>query len=359
MELLWPLLTAFLITVLSLPLTIKIANKYGLVDDPATRPHPAHVHQHTIPRAGGLSIYLGIVGSILYFVPIESHVMGIIASLTILLIMGLLDDKLKNFSPYLRMIIQFIAAAIVVGSGVGVIFVTNPFGGILHLDQFIIPFEFFGPHSIIVIADLLALIWIVALMNIINWSKGVDGQMPGIVTVAALTIAIIAIKLGIQGDINQINLAIIALITAASAVGFLCFNWHPAKILPGFSGSTILGFMIAVLSILSSAKFATAALVLLIPITDAIYTAWRRILTGHSPVWADRGHLHHKLLDLGWSHRQISVFYIVTGIFMGILAINLDSLGKLLTAAIIGTISLGVIGLLPWFIKYRLGKKSN
>ena len=114
--------------------------------------------------------------------------------------------------------------------------------------------------------------------------------------------------------------------------------------------------MIAVLSILSSAKFATAALVLLIPIVDAVYTAWRRILTGHSPVWADRGHLHHKLLDLGWSHRQISSFYIVTGIIMGFLATSLDSLGKFLTAAIIGTISLGVIATLPWLIKYRFKK---
>src|SRR3989338_3094190 len=141
---------------------------------------------------------------------------------------------------------------------------------------------------------ILGLVWIVWVMNMINWSKGVDGQMPGIVAVSASILGLLSLKLQISHDLSQVNLAMLAFITAGSALGLLIFNWHPAKIFPGFSGSTILGFMIAILAILSGAKLATALLVLLIPATDFAYTFVRRILQGKSPVWGDRGHLDRK-----------------------------------------------------------------
>lgn len=340
-QLLLPTLTAFLTTVLTTPLIIKLAKKLGLVDDPKLRPHPAHVQQRVVPRAGGLPIWLGVVISILLFVPISKSIIGILLGTLVLLAAGLLDDYFKNLSPYPRLLMQVMAAGMIVASGVGITFITNPLGGILRLDQIVYPINFFGTHNIILLADILAFVWIVFVMNMVNWSKGVDGQMPGIMTVAAITIGLLSLKLAWAGDANQLTIALLSFITASVSLGFLIFNWYPAKIFPGFSGSTILGFMVAVLSILSGAKLATALLVLLVPAVDFFYTFLRRVAAGKSPLLGDQLHLHHLLLKRGWSHRQISLFYISSCAILGLLATNLSTQGKLFVAVAIGVVILG------------------
>lgn len=355
---------AFVLTILALPLTIKLAKKFGLVDDPSKRPHPAHVQNRIVPRAGGLAIYIGLSLTIFIFLPVEKHIQGIFAGISILLLTGLLDDKLKNFNPYLRLALLFMAALTAVSSGIGISFVSNPFSwltpsvapSVISLDQIIIPFNFLGPHKIILIADIFALFWIVTLTQVVNWSKGVDGQMPGITTVTALILGILSLKLFYQGDPNQLNVAILAFITAGASFAFLIFNWHPAKIFPGFSGSTILAFMLAILSILSGTKIATALLVLAIPVADFTYTFWRRVLSGHSPVWADQEHLHHRLLELGWSHQQISLFYILGSAMLGAVALVAGTEGKVL-AVTLATIAFTAFIL--WVNKTFLRKKSS
>lgn len=342
-EIFIPAFISFLITVLATPLTIIFAKKYGLMDNPEIRPHPAHLHKKIIPRAGGLACFIGLIVGILFFVSFEKYIIGLILALIILLIVGLADDKLKNLSPYARLVVQFIAALAVVGSGVGINFITNPFGGIISLDSIVIPVN--GEHQIILIADFVALVWIVWVMNMINWAKGVDGQMPGVIFVAAIILGLLSIKLYLFGDFNQLNVTKLSFITAGVSLGFFIFNWYPAKIFPGFSGSNILGLMIATLAILSGAKLATAGLVLLIPATDFIYTFFRRILSGKSPVWGDRGHLHHKLLDLGLSHQIITCLYIALGVILGAAALTLDSRGKFFAAALV---TLGLFGLILW-----------
>lgn len=336
-------LTATSIAILATPLTIKLAKKYGLVDDPEKRPHPAHVHKRVIPRAGGLPIYLAIFITTLLFVPAEKHIFGILLGTFLLLCLGLADDFLRNFSPYPRLLIQIVAAGVVVASGVGITFITHPLGGIFRLDQLVIPINFIGTHNILIIADIFAFIWIVWMMNVVNWSKGFDGQMASIITIAAITIGALSYKLFLQGDPNQLHISILAFITAGASLGFLLFNWYPSKILPGFSASSILGFMIAVLSILSGAKLATALLVLLIPSIDFFYTFFRRILSGRSPFYGDQKHLHHLLSKKGWSHKQISLFYIVTGSILGVASTSLSSQGKLFTIIGVSVIVLGVI----------------
>ena len=335
MNLLLPAFISFLTTTLAVFPTIKLAKKFNLVDNPKLRPHPAHTQNRIVPRAGGLAVFFGIVVSILIFAPFEKTIGGILTSLLVLLLVGLLDDKYQNLSPYLRLLGQFIAAIIMIATSTSIQFITNPFGGIIY----------FTPP----IANLLAIIWIVWVMNMINWSKGVDGQMPGIVTVAALILGLLSLKLNISFDPSQTNVATLSFITAGSSLGLLIFNWHPAKIFPGFSGSTILGFMIAVLAILSGAKLATAGLVLLIPATDFAYTFLRRILEGKSPLWGDRGHLHHKLLEIGLTHQQISLFYILGSVILGAVALNLSSSGKLFATLLIGTNILGTILWLNFF----------
>lgn len=343
MDLILPIIVSFLATVCSFPLTIKLAKKFKLLDNPETRPHPAHTQERIVPRAGGLPVFIGITISMLIFTPFKSYTVGILAGLFILLLVGLLDDKHQKLSPYLRLLAQFIAAAVAIGSGIGIDFITNPFGGIIHLD---------ATPQIALLANVLAVIWIVWVMNMINWSKGVDGQMPGIITVSALILGLLSLKLNLSSDPTQTNLAKLSFITAASAFGLLIFNWHPAKIFPGFSGSTILGFMIAILAILSGGKLATAGLVLLIPATDFAYTFFRRLLQGKSPVWGDRGHLHHKLLEKGFSHEQIALFYILGSVILGAAALNLSSSGKLFAALLVGLSLLGGILWLNFFGDY-------
>ncbi|MBI3103603.1 undecaprenyl/decaprenyl-phosphate alpha-N-acetylglucosaminyl 1-phosphate transferase [Candidatus Daviesbacteria bacterium] len=330
-----PALISFIVTTLSTPLTIKFAKKFNLLDNPKERPHPAHTQKRIVPRAGGLSLFLGIIISLLIFTPFRAYTLGLIAALIILLLVGLLDDKYQNLSPYLRLIVQFIAASILVFSGVSIQFITNPLGGIIYFDP--------------LLANLLAIIWIVWVVNMINWSKGVDGQMPGITAVAAVILGLLSLKLSLSQDPTQADVAKLAFITAGSSLGFLIFNWYPAKIFPGFSGSGVLGFMIATLAILSGAKLATAGLVLLIPATDFVYTFFRRIMQGKSPVWADRGHLHHKLLQAGFSHRQIALFYILGSAMLGATALSLSSQGKLFAAILVATVVAGGILWLSFF----------
>ncbi len=326
MNLILPTTISFLITILAIPPTIRLAKKFNLLDQ--NRP---------VPRAGGLAVFFGLFLTILIFTPLQKTTLGILGGLVILVVVGILDDKYRNLSPYLRLVSQIIAAAVFVSAGTGINFITNPLGGIFHLDT--VPY----------LPQILSLIWIVWVMNMINWSKGVDGQMPGIIIVSASILGLLSLKLQGFQDLSQINLARLSFITAASSFGLLIFNWHPAKIFPGFSGSTILGFMIAVLAILSGAKLATALLVLLIPATDFAYTFIRRILQGKSPVWGDRGHLHHKLLEAGLTHQQISLFYILGSVILGAAALSLSSQGKLFAAGVVAFSLLGAILWLNFF----------
>lgn len=344
-ELALSFISAFLITLLAVFPTIKFAKKYHLMDDPVMRPHPARFQKRIVPRAGGLPIFLGIFLSSLFFLHFDKYLGGIFLSLILLLVVGLIDDLLTNFSPYPRLILQFVASLIVVGFGVGVTFINNPFGGIIRLDSIILPINFFGSHNIILIADLLALLWIVWMMNMVNWSKGTDGQMPGMITVAGVILGLFSFRLFLAGDPNQLNIALLSFITAGASLGFLVFNWYPAKIFPGFSGSTILGFMIAVLSILSGAKLAIALLILIVPATDFFYTFFRRILSGKSPFFGDQKHLYHTLLKRGWSQPKIAYLYILASSILGAVALNLSSSGKLFVVVTSITI---IIALILW-----------
>ncbi len=341
MDFLLPGIISFFLTVLAIPFTIALAKKFRLMDDPKLRPHPAHTQKRIVPRAGGLAIFLAVIPAMLIFMPFENYTPGILIGLFILTLIGLLDDKYQNFSPYLRLIAQFLAAIIVISSGIGIQFITNPLGGIINFNS---------SPELTIFASILSVIWIVWVMNMINWSKGVDGQMPGIITIAAIILGFLSIKL--SSDPSQLNLAKLAFITAGSALGLLIFNWHPARIFPGFSGSGILGFLIAVLAILSGGKLATAGLVLLIPATDFAYTFIRRIMQGKSPVWGDRGHLHHKLLEMGFSHQQIALFYILGSVILGAAALSLSSKGKLFAAALVSVALLGGILWLNFFGEY-------
>lgn len=327
----FPLIVAFFVALLTTPLAIKLAWKWGLIDDPQKRKHPAKLHQKPIPRAGAIPIWLTVITASLIFLPADKYLLGILGGATLLLVLGLLDDK-YDLNPYWRLGGCLLAAGLVVNSGIRIFFITNPFGqGLIHFNQ--------------PIAIILALIWIVFLANITNWSSGFDGQLPGITVIAALTIAFLSFRF--SADITQWPVTILAAITAGAFLGFLPYHFYPQKIMPGYGGGTLAGFLLAVLAILSTAKIGTLLVVLGIPFIDAFYSIVRRLLSGRSPVWGDRGHLHHKLLDeWGWSKKKAAVFYWAITALLGFLALNLRSLQKFYTIIML----LVIIGsLLLWF----------
>lgn len=334
---------SFLLTYMVTPWVIKLAYRFHLVDDPKKRTHPAHTHQGIIPRAGGLAILIGMLVPILIFLPMNKALVGIVSAMIITTIIGIWDDT-KDLSPYFRFFTNILTAAIVVGAGIGIPFVTNPLGGVINLDTWRVTFYFFGTHSVLVWADLFAILWIVWTMNIVGWSSGIDGQMPGFVAIAALVLGVISLRFSAH-DISQIVVASLAFITAGAFLGFLPWNFYPQKIMPGYSGKTLAGLMIATIAILSVGKIGTALLILAIPMLDALYSLARRLLSKKSPFKADRSHLHHRLLDLGWGKRRIALFYWTVSAILGLLTLYMNSEQKIFTFVALA-VSIG--GIILW-----------
>ncbi len=321
-----PFFVALLSTAICTPLIIVLMKKARIVDDPQTHKHPALIHTKPIPRGGGIALFIGTWIAAFIFLHVSKLLIGMFAASLIAVIIGTIDDK-YDISRYFRFFMNFVCAAIVVGSGVGVAFVTNPFGGILHLDTIRWTFFLFGNyHTIFVLSDLFALLWIVWVMNMLNWSKGVDGQMPGVVAISALVIGLLSLRFSLSDPFTLIN-ANLSFALAGASVGFLVYNFYPAKIFPGY-GATTIYLLLATLSIMSTSKLATAVLVMGVPMVDGIFTVIRRILTGKSPFWMDNKHLHHLLLRLGYGQRSIALFYWIVSAILGTGALTLDSRGK-------------------------------
>lgn len=315
-------LLPFLIVLAATPLTAKLAYRFNLVDDPKKHKHPAIIHKKTLPRAGGLPIYIGILISILFFFPEQKIFIPILSAGGLVVLIGLIDDK-YDISAYVRFIGNILCASIVVIAGIQLPFITNPLGGILNFSN--ISYNFAGIEF--TLGSIFAIIWITWVMNMLNWSKGVDGQMPGVAAIAALIIGIASLRFPVLVDMNII-VSQASFMVAGAALGFLVYNYYPAKIFPGYS-ATILGFMIGVLSIMSSVKLATAILVMGVPAADFLFTFSRRILAHKSPFKGDRGHLHHLLLTYGFGQRRIALFYWIMSAFLGLFALTLSSRGKL------------------------------
>lgn len=346
-----PLITSFLVAYAATPWVIKLAWRWKLIDDPKKNPHPKVIHTKPTPRGGGLAVFIAILlGSIIFLRPIDKHLMGILTGATILTITGILDDK-YNLNPYLRLALQFIAASMPIVAGIGIAFITNPLsGGIIDLSHPQLPIELFGQtRTIWLLSDLFALFWIVTLINFLNMgAKGVDGQLSGVATIAAVVIGFLSFRF--STDTTEWPVIILAAITGGAFFGFLPWSAYPQKIMPSFSGSNLAGYMLAVLSILTTTKVGVLSIVLAVPIIDTGYTIIRRILSGKSPVWGDRGHLHHKLLDAGLTKKQVMLFYWGISLILGITALMLNSQFKLYT---IISLTFLVGGFILW-LNYRL-----
>ncbi|MEH7253899.1 MraY family glycosyltransferase [Neobacillus niacini] len=290
----------FFTSILMTPLVKKLAFKIGATDKPNHR----KVHSRIMPRLGGLAIFISFIVGILIFNPSnepfgEFHVSIVIGGIIIILT-GMLDD-VKEISPKLKLAGQIAAAAVVViYGGLQVEFIKLPFGGIIDFGYLSIP---------------LTMIWIIGITNAINLIDGLDGLAGGVSTIALLTIAGMSMVMG-----NQ-YVTIMALIVAASTVGFLFYNFHPAKIFMGDTGALFLGYIIAVLSLLGYKNVTFISLIIPIiilgvPISDTFFAIIRRLVNKQPLSAPDKSHLHHCLLKSGFTHRQtVLLIYFMAALF--------------------------------------------
>ncbi|MBI2405902.1 undecaprenyl/decaprenyl-phosphate alpha-N-acetylglucosaminyl 1-phosphate transferase [Candidatus Microgenomates bacterium] len=324
--------TAALVTVL----VIRVAPSFGIVDNPRKRRHPATLHTKPTPRGGGIPIFLALLISTLFFLPLNLKLAGIMGGALLLLAVGVADDR-RDVSPLFRLVANIVAAGAVVATGITIPFLTNPFGGIINLSV--------SP----LIAGVAAIFWIVAITNIVSWSSGVDGQLAGFVPIAAATIG--GLSLRFAQDITALPAVTLSLIVGGAYLGFLAFSVYPQRIMPGYSGGALAGYLLAVLAIISGAKLATAIIVLGIPVMDALFVILRRVVGGKSPLWADAGHLHHRLIAAGWNKPQVAAFYWGVAVILGFFVLHLNSQAKFYTIVMLAVVT---GGLLLWLTRLRL-----
>lgn len=285
------LIIAVAVAYVATPLMIRLAKLVGAIDVPKDN---RRVHKVPTPRLGGLAIFLGFMTGLLYYTDMNPRMLGILTGAAIIVTLGFFDD-IKPLPAKFKFVVQMIAAMIAIHSGVKISNVTNPLHFIIGGPEFIQ----FGMWSYP-----LTLFWIVGVTNAINLVDGLDGLAAGISAISATTLFVAALGTGRIFD------ATLAGILAASTLGFLPYNFNPAKIFMGDTGALFLGYMLSVISVMGVLKGAAALSIMVpifaigLPIFDTLFAMVRRALSGKPMMEADKGHLHHKLLDAGMSQKQ-------------------------------------------------------
>ncbi|HHZ6951938.1 TPA: glycosyltransferase family 4 protein, partial [Staphylococcus aureus] len=265
------------------PIVIAISKRLNLVDKPNFR----KVHTKPISVMGGTVILFSFLIGIWIGHPIETEIKPLIIGAIIMYVLGLVDD-IYDLKPYIKLAGQIAAALVVAFYGVTIDFISLPMGTTIHFGFLSIP---------------ITVIWIVAITNAINLIDGLDGLASGVSAIGLITIGFIAI---LQANIF---ITMICCVLLGSLIGFLFYNFHPAKIFLGDSGALMIGFIIGFLSLLGFKNITIIALffpivILAVPFIDTLFAMIRRVKKGQHIMQADKSHLHHKLLALGYTHRQ-------------------------------------------------------
>jgi UDP-GlcNAc:undecaprenyl-phosphate GlcNAc-1-phosphate transferase len=346
---------AFAVTAAVTPWVRKYAISHGIMDKPSD---PRKIHGAPVAYLGGLAIFAGFVVAVLLSLPVNRQLSALLLGCLILVVVGVIDD-MRGMSPWTKLVFQFFAAAVALAGGIGITSFTNPFGGVVMLTAGRFALSLGQVHfHITPIANALSLLWMVGLANTVNFLDGLDGLASGVSGIAAT----IMFALAVGSRVHQPGVAMLAIILAGAAFGFLPYNFYPARIFMGDSGAYFLGLTLAMLAIYSGAKLATAALVLGFPIVDMLWAVIRRLATGHSPFKADRGHFHHLLLDAGMSQREaVLTLYAVAAAF-GTIALMIGSFAKLV--ALVGLVFLMALAiaflvLSEWYKQRRGASKTR
>lgn len=324
------MLTALVISFLFTSPVMRFAQRVGAIDSPDER----RVNETPTPRMGGLAIFFGFIVSLLIFVDVNTQVMAMLLGALIIAAMGAVDD-IVDLSPWIKLGMQTFAAIVAVRCGIVVQNVSNllPGGGFFSVGTFAMP---------------LTVLWIVGCTNAVNLIDGLDGLAVGVSAISSLTMLVVSLF------VAEPNVALILAALTGACLGFMPYNMNPAKIFMGDVGAQLLGYVLATASIMGMFKlhaiitFIIPVLALALPIADTAFAFVRRLLHGQSPFRADRGHIHHRLLDMGLNQKQsVAILYSVSA-FLGLAAVLLaDSSTSVrhvcLAIAVLISIALGAI----------------
>ena len=332
---------SFLVSFATTPLVKKLATKIGAMDVPKD---DRRMHNIPIARIGGLAIFIGVIVGVLLFADVSTELRGILFGSVVIVVMALLDD-LIDLKYWIKLIVQIVAALIAVSSGVVIEVVSNP--NIFSSNPWLILGVFSIPITVI---------WIVAITNSVNFIDGLDGLAVGVSSISAISMLVIAVL------VSEPNVAIIMAALAGGCIGFLPYNLNPAKIFMGDTGALFIGYILATVSIQGLFKFyaimsfAVPFLILGLPIFDFLFAFFRRLLTGKNPMKADRGHVHHRLIDMGFNQKQVvAIMYIISGI-LGLSAVVLAASGEL--RAVVMFVGIAIIAALSARL-YLSGRPNN
>jgi UDP-GlcNAc:undecaprenyl-phosphate GlcNAc-1-phosphate transferase len=327
---------AFAISFAATPVVKMFAKEVGAIDVPT---EARRVHDHPIPRMGGLAIFFGFLLTVILFADITDQVRGILFGSIIIVVMGAIDDVM-NLNPWIKLGVQTLAAGIAVAYGLVVHVVTNP--------------AIFTAHQVLFMGYLavpVTILWIVGCTNAVNLIDGLDGLACGVSVISSMTMLVVALM------VAEGNVAIILAALTGACIGFLPYNVNPAKLFMGDTGSQLLGYVLATVSVMGMFKyyavvtFIVPVLAMAIPLSDTVFAFFRRLFHGQSPFKADRGHFHHKLLDMGLSQKQaVAVLYSVSAI-LGLAAVVLASTGGMLRIVLGVAAFLIAVGV--WFFVFR------
>jgi UDP-GlcNAc:undecaprenyl-phosphate GlcNAc-1-phosphate transferase len=294
------------------------------------------VHKRIMPRLGGLAIYIAFVVGCLASMELTMDLVGILIGGTMITVLGILDD-VYQLPAKVKLLGQIVAACVLVLFDIRIEWVNNPLGGFFYLDMLSIPFT---------------ILWVISFTNVVNLIDGLDGLAAGVSAIASLTVILVAIQMG------YFHVALLTAALAGAIIGFIRYNFNPATIFMGDTGSMFLGYMLAAISIYGAVKTATTialivpAIALGLPILDTAFAIMRRYVNGKPIFQPDKGHLHHRLLDTGMSHKEVVLFmYGITAILCigAVLWAEMDGFyAALIIAVIITAVAVGAkkIGIL-------------
>lgn len=309
------------------PVAKSFATKVGAIDVPKDA---RRVHDHPIPRMGGLAIFLGFVLSTVLFADVNRQIQGMLLGAVIVVVVGVIDDIIQ-LRAIVKLVFQIAAALVAVYYGIVIDIVSslNFFGAVeyLSLGMLSIPITVF---------------WIVAITNSVNIIDGLDGLAVGVSAISSVVMLVVSIV------VADINIAIIIGALVGACLGFMPYNVNPAKIFMGDAGSLLLGYVLATVSIIGLFKFYAIVsfvvpfLVLAFPLFDTAFAFFRRILSGKNPMKPDRGHLHHRLIDMGMSQKQaVAVLYSISTV-LGLVAVVLTTGGVMRVVLIMLTFAVAI-----------------
>ena len=310
----------FAVSFAAVPVVKTFATKVGAIDVPDGK---RRVHDHPIPRMGGLAIFLGFIISVVLFVDITREVRGILLGAVLIVACGAIDDVV-NLRAIIKLLVQIAAAVIAVAHGVVIEVFSNP---ILFSSRELL---FLGWLAIPV-----TILWIVGITNSVNLIDGLDGLAVGVSTIASVTMFVVALL------VSEGNVALLLAALMGACVGFMPYNLNPAKIFMGDTGALLLGYVLSTVSVEGMFKtyalvtFVVPILALFLPLFDTVCAFCRRLLRGQSPMHPDRDHLHHRLIDMGLSQKQaVAILYSLSAI-LGLCAVVLATTGTVRTILIV------------------------